>query len=437
MKRRAVLGSVMLVCVAGLSEAWAAEKPRQPRVGGGQQVAKSDSAKPETKQAKIVPAVQPKPLLENVNRGLEWLAAQQLKNGGWGQGEESAQMGGGAKLKDIPSVADTCVAALALVRAGNTPSEGKHAKEVLNAVTFLCGEIEESDKDSLYVTSARGTRVQSKLGPYIDTFLAAMLLPEVKDRMPTDEGRKRVAAALDKVLGKIQKNQRQDGTWGGEGWATTIQQGMAVKGLNRAAQYGAAVDEKVRARAEAQARKSFDRASGKFSEAGSAGVQLYAAGSSLGSVAESVKTNKQREAKLEQQLASPSASAPEKAQAQATLKRYKAAEADLADAEAAVVAKLDDQRFIAGFGSNGGEEFLSYMNIGESLVVKGGDAWKAWDKSITENLNRVQNSDGSWSGHHCITGRTFCTSAALLVLMVDRSPAPIAEKMRQRQRHAG
>ena len=37
------------------------------------------------------------------------------------------------------------------------------------------------------------------------------------------------------------------------------------------------------------------------------------------------------------------------------------------------------------------------MNIGESLVVKGGDAWKSWDKSIAENLNRVQNNDGSWT----------------------------------------
>ena len=81
---------------------------------------------------------------------------------------------------------------------------------------------------------------------------------------------------------------------------------------------------------------------------------------------------------------------------------------------------------------NGGEEFLSYMNIGESLVVKGGDVWKSWDKSISQNLYRVQNNDGSWSGHHCITGRTFCPSAALVVLMVDRSPQPISEKMQKR-----
>ena len=149
-------------------------------------------------------------------------------------------------------------------------------------------------------------------------------------------------------------------------------------------------------------------------------------------MAESVKTNNQRKVQLEQRLASSTAKPAEKAEARATLRRYEAGGEGPADAETAVIARLDDKQFIAGFGSNGGEEFLSYMNIGESLVVKGGDAWKSWDKSISQNLNRVQNSDGSWSGHHCITGRTFCTSAALLVLMVDRSPQPISEKMKQR-----
>jgi hypothetical protein len=64
------------------------------------------------------------------------------------------------------------------------------------------------------------------------------------------------------------------------------------------------------------------------------------------------------------------------------------------------------------------------MNIAEMLVVKGGDEWEKWDKSMATNLGRVQNQDGSWSGDHCITGRTFCTSAALLTLMADRAPVP-------------
>jgi len=41
----------------------------------------------------------------------------------------------------------------------------------------------------------------------------------------------------------------------------------------------------------------------------------------------------------------------------------------------------------------------------------------------------VQNADGSWSGHHCITGRTFCTAAALNVLTIDRSPITAVAKV--------
>ena len=49
--------------------------------------------------------------------------------------------------------------------------------------------------------------------------------------------------------------------------------------------------------------------------------------------------------------------------------------------------------------------------------------------SMAQNLTRIQNGDGSWTGHHCITGRTFCTAAALLVLTADRAPFPVASKV--------
>ena len=84
--------------------------------------------------------------------------------------------------------------------------------------------------------------------------------------------------------------------------------------------------------------------------------------------------------------------------------------------------------FLGGVGArlaNGGEEFLSYMNLAESLAVTGDEAWRRWDSGMTENLNRVQNADGSWTGSHCITGRTFCTAAVLLTLMADRTPVPV------------
>jgi hypothetical protein len=99
-------------------------------------------------------------------------------------------------------------------------------------------------------------------------------------------------------------------------------------------------------------------------------------------------------------------------------------------AETALVGRLGDDAFVRGFGNNGGEEFLSYMLIAESLVVKGGAEWTKWDQQVTALVNQVQNDDGSWTGHHCITGRTFCTAAALLVLMADRAPVPVAGKIK-------
>ncbi len=376
------------------------------------------------------PAVDPKPLSDNVKRGLGWLVEHQLESGAWGQGEESRHMGGGGKLKDTASVADTCMAAMALLRSGNTPRSGTHARAVLRAVNYVCAEIEKSDADSLFITATRGTRVQSKLGMYIDTFMAAMLLPQVQHEMPDADGRDRVSTALDKVLHKMQKNQREDGRWDDRGWAATLAQSVAVKGLNLAAQSGKDVPRPVLARASDESRKRYDKTSGTFAGGGSAGVKLYAAASTLGGQQDSVNTAKARKQELTADLETATAE-PRRKEIQRELKDIEAREEDLKQTREAVAAKLNDKRFIAGFGSNGGEEFLSYMTIGESLVIEGGDAWETWDKSMTRNLNHIQNQDGSWTGHHCITGRTFCSSAALLVLMVDRAPVPVAAKIKK------
>jgi hypothetical protein len=160
---------------------------------------------------------------------------------------------------------------------------------------------------------------------------------------------------------------------------------------------------------------------------GSAGVELYGRAASVGVLQDSFNTYQVEVPRLRDKVAQ-SKDPKERAEAEKKLARIADAEKVHQESRAAVIERLDDPRFIAGFGSNGGEEFLSYMNLAESLVVKGGDEWKKWDSRMTENLNRVQNDDGSWSGHHCITGRTFCTSTALLVLMADRTPVPVQVK---------
>jgi hypothetical protein len=392
------------------------------------------SPKPKDREntGKTVSAVQPKPLSENVRRGLAWLARMQQKGGGWSQGEESQAMGHGMdNLRDVPNVADTCIAALAMMRAGSTPRSGEYAKNVSKAVAYVCSEIEESDAKSLCITKTRGTRVQMKLGPFIDTFLASLLLAEAKGQMPDVRSEKRAGAAFHKVMDKIEKNQRPDGTWDQSGWAPILSQSLASKAINRAAQKGAKVNEQVRLKAQDYSRRQFDAKSGGFGMAGSPGVALYSYGGNLGAMQQSENTNfmKEREARDKLRTARTNA---ERKQAATTLKSIEANRRDLNAAMTATVRKLDDAQFMSGFGSNGGEEFLSYMNIGESLALKSGEEWKKWDKSMTANLNRIQNKDGTWTGHHCITGRTFCTAAALLVLTVDRAPKPWSDKFRRR-----
>ena len=41
--------------------------------------------------------------------------------------------------------------------------------------------------------------------------------------------------------------------------------------------------------------------------------------------------------------------------------------------------------------------------------------WRKWYDDMSGLILKIQNEDGSWNGHHCITSPVFCTSAALQV----------------------
>jgi hypothetical protein len=74
-----------------------------------------------------------------------------------------------------------------------------------------------------------------------------------------------------------------------------------------------------------------------------------------------------------------------------------------------------------------------FLNISETLLARGGEDWEKWDKAMTASINQAQDKDGSWAGHHCITGKTFCTAGALLVLMADRAPVPACAKAEKKE----
>src|ERR1700689_2485506 len=125
------------------------------------------------------------PVTVAVDKGMKWLVSVQGKDGGWGQdGGETSYVRTGERLESNGNdAANTAVATLALVHAGNSPAKGEYRLAVKRGVEFILRSVEDSPEDGLSVTRVNGTQIQRKLGPYIDTFLTSRLLSELDGGM--------------------------------------------------------------------------------------------------------------------------------------------------------------------------------------------------------------------------------------------------------------
>jgi hypothetical protein len=324
-----------------------------------------------------------------VDKGRKWLASVQGKDGGWGQdGGETSYVRQGERLESNGNdVANTAVAAEALLHGGR-----EYRDQVRRAVDFILLQVEQSPDDGLAVTNLSNTQIQRKLGPYIDTFLTSKLLAEL-DGTLDGQTNARVRRSLQKCVAKIEKNQLKDGSWNvGGGWAPILGTSMASRSLFIAQGKGVVVSNMAMAQVDKFTRtdgthlgSGVGGGSAMSASAGSAGVNLYSGAQ-----------------KLEQ------------------LSRTDADRAKNKDEIQVITKELSNPKFVAGFGSIGGEEFFSYLNISDSLHRTGGTEWTKWNTEIKAKVLKMQNEDGTWSGHHCITGRVAVTSAAILILTADR-----------------
>ncbi|MGH7151970.1 MAG: hypothetical protein ACREIU_14795, partial [Planctomycetota bacterium] len=300
---------------------------------------------------------------------------------------------------DEPDVANTAMAALALFRSGNTPKSGPYRDALARAVEFVRKSVEASKDGDSFVTARRSTQPQGKVGPYVDTFLACQLLAEVDGNMPDEIAQKSVRQALDRCVKKTQACQAGDGSFNQGGWAPVLGSTFACKALQVAEAKGASVDRDALARAEDYMLGLHNKEDGRIDASAGAGVVLY----SKSAVAYSLSAKPRLSAEGEVQFAAPAA-------------------AEDRAAVAAAITDLDSADVVRGFGSMGGEEFVSYMMASTSLAGPDGQASTQWNKRIRQDLAKLQNADGSWAGAHCITGRVFCTSAAVLTLVEAAAP---------------
>ena len=357
----------------------------------------------QTQRTTPEPKTAPAPVSTAVDKGARWLASVQGADGGWGQdGGEASSTRPGERLESSGNdVANTAVAALALLQAGR-----QYEPQVERALAFVLQQIEASPADGLAITDRQGTQIQRKLGPCIDTFLSSMLMSQIDGRASTPALNARVRKALQKTVAKIEKHQQSDGSWNiAGGWAPVLGTSMASRSLFEAQNRGVAVDAAVLKRAEnytVSALSAPPPAAARGAAGGVSAGRLAAAPSAAPAEAAGVPLYQSAQA-LEQ------------------LSRTAADRVQNAKEITAIQGQLANAAFVGGFGSMGGEEFFSYLNISDSMKRVGGEAWSKWHAGITQKILGLQNNDGTWAGHHCITGRVAMTSAAILNLTVDRA----------------
>src|SRR5215510_9035346 len=364
------------------------------------------------------------------------VAVVQGADGGWGQdGGAASDVRQNENLESKGNdVANTAVAALALLRAGN-----QYRPNVERSVDFILKKVEASPADGLSITDVNQTQIQRKLGPFIDTFLASMLLARV-DGTLAGANNARVRKGLEKCVAKIERNQLSDGSWNiAGGWAPVLGTSLASQGLFLASKKGVAVSGEVMARADKYTGESQKGGGavagvpggsvsgvgggggggggggvGPGSAPGRGGARAVSetADAAIGSIGGAGKSGALS--------AAAGVDLYQSAQALEQLSRTAESRAKNKDEIATLNAKLSDAKFVEGYGSIGGEEFFSYLNISDSLKRTGGKEWSDWHSKITQKILKLQNNDGTWAGHHCITGRVAVTSAAILNLTSER-----------------
>lgn len=307
----------------------------------------------------------------SVRRGVEWLLKTINRDGSCG-----------VDVGQPDDIGCTAMVGLALMAQGNTPMEGPRSAELRQLRAYMLRQVETMPSED--ITNATGTQLQNKIGRHAHSFFAALFLSQLLGEGNNPEP---VRRALRRVCDAIVKSQTADGDWGNQSWAPTLGTVMGWVSLRAADFAGMKV--------EGAPQKTADHLIKQMKQAGA---------QQRGWMHELYKN--------------------------ATGIRVLYA-MQMEDEAVATKAFENVLKFVSTdntpFSQAGGEEFLAFHLITETMLQKGGEDWDKWFPVVRDKIIDVQNRDGSWTGHHCITSRTFCTAAAILVLTAPYRYLPISQ----------
>ena len=316
---------------------------------------------------------------KSTESGLRWLIAAQNRDGSWGDNPNTPG-----------EVGNTAIATLALLGTGSTPTRGKYCRQVQRALDWLekrTGGWEQSSNLDTY------TLLQRKLGQNIDLYLLTLLTSQVAGQAIGPHEDKAMLAELQRAVDRIASLQKPNGEWETtyEPMLTTITAWLA---LRQAADAGIAINSASPDKVLRYLKEDcLEKGTGIFREK---------------------KWNRQERFVT---------------QAGGLRVFYGMGEGESPEGVAAT-AVITRMRFDQDVGGRqGGEEFLGALFATQALQLGRDErTFDRWYAKIVKALVDCQNKDGSWTGHHCITGRVFCTATSILTMLTPHRMLPMIER---------
>ncbi|MCA8923526.1 MAG: terpene cyclase/mutase family protein [Planctomycetes bacterium] len=306
-----------------------------------------------------------------IDRGVAWLAKNQLRDGSFGEA------GGGGGYGVYPT-AMSALAGMAFLGHGDTPSRGRYSEKVRRIMTFL---LDPRHASRTGLITASGEESRSMYGHGFGTmFLACCLGEELDGATET-----RVRQVLGRAVELIGKSQSGAGGWlytpdsqGDEGSVTVTQ----VQALRACRNAGISVPLTVIRRAVSYIEKSQNQDGGIAYNAmgGPSRPALAAAGAAV---------------------------------------LYNAGQYDSPAARKCLqfckrTIKITDRN---------GHWYYTHLYLAQAYWQVGGDDWGRYYPQVRDFLLRSQASDGSWQGDG--VGKVYGTSIAVTILSLPFERVPL------------